>query len=173
VHYVPGSVRFIALELNTATEYTMKQVVAAQEASTDSDYDPSWFECVDTLLNSARGNTKERNAKGREIEAVALTFQDIVQIFRDQRGRCAYSDIAFTKDGPWKISLERIDNTHGYTRENVLLICKAFNAADRSHTIVGGCSGLTRDKLQALIASYREHKDWVEATITAIRFMKE
>jgi hypothetical protein len=70
------------------------------------------------------------------------------------------------------MSLERLDNTHGYTRENVVLICKAFNSGDRSHT-TGGCSGLTRDKLQALIASYREHEDWVEATIAAIRFMKK
>jgi hypothetical protein len=160
------------LELNTPTEYTFKQLLAALESSTDSDYDDSWLGYIDRLLLSARAHTISRNAKGRDIEAVTLTFQDIVQMFRDQHGRCAYSDISFTKDGPWKMSLERLDNTRGYTRENVTLICKAFNAIDRSHTTAGGCGGLTRDKLQACIASYREHKNWVEATIAEIRLMK-
>jgi hypothetical protein len=160
------------LELNNATEYTFKQVMVAKEASTDSDYNPLWYECVDRLLHSARATTKSRNAKGREIEVMTLTFNDIVQMFRDQHGRCAYSDITFTKDGPWMMSLERLDNTRGYTSENVVLICKAFNAVDRSHT-TGGCSGLTRDKLQACIASYREHEDWVESSLAAIRLMKK
>jgi hypothetical protein len=159
------------LELNTPTEYTFKLLVAALEASTDSDCDDTWIGYVDQLLRNARAHTKARNEKGRDMEDVTMTFQDIVQLFRDLRGRCAYSDITFTKDGPWMMSLERIDNTRGYTRENVTLICKAFNAADRSHT-TGGCSGLTREKLQACIASYREHEDWVEASIAAIRLMK-
>jgi hypothetical protein len=160
------------LELNTATEYTFKQLVETLDSSTDSDYDASWEPYIKELLHGACSSTKYRIKNGRDMEAVTLTFQDIVQMFRDLRGRCVYSDITFTKDGPWKMSLERIDNTRGYTRENVTLICKAFNAGDRSHTTMGKCGGLTREKLQAFIASYREHKDWVEATIAAIRLMK-
>jgi hypothetical protein len=145
----------------------------ALEASTDSDYDASWNPCIHVLLQSARSSTIARNKKGREIEAVTLTPNDVKEMFRDQRGRGAYSDITFTKDGPWTMSLERLDNTRGYTRENVTLICKAFNSRDVSHITEGGCRSLNREKVQAFIASYREHEDWVKTTIAAIRLMKK
>lgn len=63
----------------------------------------------------------------------------MVYILRQQRGRCAYSNIKlnygsiFDKD--WVASLERINPRLGYIKDNVCLICAEFNGVDHTKNI--------------------------------------
>merc|ERR1711871_282593 len=52
-----------------------------------------------------------------------------------QRGRCFYSDIPMECLYPhsdWRMSLERINNRCGHTRDNCVLIANEFNTPDWS-----------------------------------------
>jgi hypothetical protein len=80
-------------------------------------------------------------------------------------------------DGPWKMSLERKDIHKGYTTDNVVLICKAFNTCD--HIMYGdlddpehGSCGLTREKLGTLVESYVSNKDWIELLNAKIKLLR-
>ena len=70
----------------------------------------------------ARKNTKSRTANGVTDE-FNLTFNDAIEILKKQRGLCYYSNIKMNYgsvlDKNWVCSLERIDSTKGYTKNNV------------------------------------------------------
>ena len=51
-----------------------------------------------------------------------LTIADVVQQWRNQRGRCTYLNVPLTIDGDWQMSIERVDDKMGYTRDNIVLI---------------------------------------------------
>lgn len=72
-------------------------------------------------LHGCRCRTDKRNQKGRDMR-MDLTIADVVQQLRNQRGRCAYLNVPLTIDGDWKMSIERVDDTRGYTRDNIVLI---------------------------------------------------
>ena len=78
-------------------------------------------------------HTKERNKKGRGHGLCEYTFDDIVKLWGEQGGLCAYSRIPMTfgshKDMWWTCSPERIDETKGYIKGNVCLICHEFNTS--------------------------------------------
>lgn len=90
------------------------------------------------LLKSARLNTKNRQArstaKNRDF-TFDLTFDELVEMFRSQKGLCAYSGLPLrfgnSKDTDWRISLERLDTKKGYTKDNVCLIAYEFNVGDK------------------------------------------
>ena len=64
-----------------------------------------------------------------------ITINFLQEMYIKQNGRCAYSDIPLllpNDNTDWVMSLERIDTTQGYIKENVCLICREFNSMDRS-----------------------------------------
>lgn len=85
------------------------------------------------LLKQSRDNNKKRVAKGRSLEHT-LELSDLFELLLDQGGVCKYSGIPmrFKRNTDWKCSIERIDNTVGYSKNNVVLICSEFNTCDRS-----------------------------------------
>lgn len=87
--------------------------------------------CVQWLVRGMRSSTKHRNKKGRNHESCEYTFDDILRLWESQGGLCAYSGIPMTfgsyEDKWWTCSAERIDNTKGYVKGNVCLICYEFN----------------------------------------------
>jgi hypothetical protein len=66
-----------------------------------------------------------------------LTPADLFALWKIQRGRCAYSNRPMTprSNRANTISLERIDSTKGYTRDNVVLVCDAVNRAKLDLTL--------------------------------------
>ena len=84
-----------------------------------------------------------------------LTFDDLVTLYRSQKGLCAYSGLPLkfgnSKDTNWKISLERMDPKKGYTKDNVCLIAYEFNTGDKrilyNDDYTGSC-GWSREKFQ-------------------------
>ena len=81
------------------------------------------------LSGSARARMK---AKGQSCD---LHLDDILDMLVAQGGRCAYSSIPMEILHPhshWRMSLERKNNSDGYSRGNCLLICAEFNSPDNS-----------------------------------------
>lgn len=70
----------------------------------------------------------------------AVTFKELVAIYEAQDGRCALSGIKMTWINgtkipmPTAISIDRINNSKGYTKKNVRLVCFAVNTFKQSMT---------------------------------------
>lgn len=90
------------------------------------EYNKTPRRCLLNLLSSMISHSKQRNHKQPEF-----AFEDLVQLFNKQNGLCYYSRIPMNfgsyKEIPWTISAERLNNSIGYTKENVVLVCWEFN----------------------------------------------
>ena len=51
----------------------------------------------------------------------------MVKLFRDQGGRCAYTNVPLQVNGHFKFSVERYDNDVGYRCSNVCLVINEVN----------------------------------------------
>ena len=91
-------------------------------------YNSSFGGFITRCISNAKASTISRNEKNRNLE-FSITFDDIIDLIRQQQARCAYSGIplVFKPKSEWQMSIERLDNTIGYTRENICLICLEFN----------------------------------------------
>ena len=74
------------------------------------------------LLNAKKGAAK----RGHEF---ALTIKDIADCWNDQQEICAYSGRKMTllPSQLNTVSIERIDSSVGYTKDNTILVCHAVN----------------------------------------------
>jgi hypothetical protein len=90
------------------------------------------------LVTSSRQTAKERVSKKytrkfrkasvkAAVAMATLETEDLLEIYKQQGGRCAYSRIKLEISGDWRMSLERINERKGYIRTNVVLTCKEFN----------------------------------------------
>lgn len=85
------------------------------------------------LLNHARGRHKLGKWRGN----FELNIDSVLETLRSQRGRCFYSDVPLSfaqLNVDWMMSLERLDNSWTYTRENSVLVALEFNTAVQSRT---------------------------------------
>jgi hypothetical protein len=92
------------------------------------------FGRIEHLVNQAERNAKSRGLKGR-IEAAKfdLTVETVMKLFLERNGRCAISGYPMSiQDGFFCVSIDRIDNTKGYTLANIRLVCRGFNVPDHS-----------------------------------------
>ena len=68
----------------------------------------------------------------RRCTANPATIDDLMEAFERQNGKCALSGLVMTWNQghvlPTSLSIDRIDQTRGYSKDNVRLICHAFNA---------------------------------------------
>ena len=67
-----------------------------------------------------------------------VTMEDLIGVLWDSGGRCAISGIEFTWDrepwwqsAPFSPSVDRIECTRGYTKDNIRIVCTCVNAARR------------------------------------------
>ena len=105
-----------------------------------------------TLLDSAKQHAAKRKTLGRISAGIFdLTYDQIVDLYNKQNGRCYYSNIPMSIErcSNWKCSLERLDDDNGYTIDNVALVCLEFNNKLK----------WTREKLQELIVKTIEQHD--------------
>jgi len=60
-----------------------------------------------------------------------VTHSELIQLYRDQNGKCALSGKTMTwmngRIHPTSITIDRIDSTKGYTRGNIQLLCHSVN----------------------------------------------
>ncbi len=78
---------------------------------------------INTFLRNCRNSAKKR---GNEF---SLTEDDLRKAWELQYGLCAYTGIEMTTQPnlPHTVSVERIDNSIGYTKANTILVCHAIN----------------------------------------------
>lgn len=74
-----------------------------------------------------RASIQSRNDRSGEFD---ILIEDIISLAHKQGFRCALSGIplAFTPKHPWSASLDRIDPTLGYTKENIRWVVQRFNS---------------------------------------------
>ena len=94
----------------------------------------TWRGALQILVRSARKNTNQRNETRPDRQlAFDITYDDVVRLYKEQEGRCAYSGVALgLEPGPFKVSLERRDPRVGYVvdSKNVCLVGQGFNGTD-------------------------------------------
>ncbi|CAE8628946.1 unnamed protein product, partial [Polarella glacialis] len=84
------------------------------------------------LLSSARRRSLQRQ------QTFALTLDELLDMLWLQAGRCSYSGVPLQykqRHTHWRMSLERVDNSIGYTKDNCVLIAVEFNSSDRSRNV--------------------------------------
>ena len=87
---------------------------------------------IQEILSSSKSSTRRRVDQGRsECSEHTLSKDDIYEILEEQDGKCFYSgrNLVFEYNNINKISIDRIDNNKGYTRDNVKLVCWVVNQA--------------------------------------------
>lgn len=104
--------------------------------------------CVQPLLKHPRQRAKLRS------QPFTLTFDDVLHMLWEQRGRCCYSGVPvnfWLPNSHWRISLERLDNKSGYTRGNCVLVAAEFNSSDYSSRtkadLVSGTAQWSKEKV--------------------------
>lgn len=96
-------------------------------------YDKARSETSRGHLTKLLKSMKLRAKKQTNMEPCTLELQDMIEIFGRQGGLCAYSKIPLTFgsyfDNHWTCSPERIDNSIGYTKDNLCFIIHELNTS--------------------------------------------
>lgn len=98
---------------------------ARQYANTDNGF-------MRILWRTARAHNARRVGKGRKLE-FTLTFEQLKAKWIAQDGRCFYTDMPMVRKphSHWQCSIERVDNSKGYTDQNTLLCCLETNTSNQ------------------------------------------
>lgn len=118
------------------------------------------------LLQETKTSTKYRNKKITKQERKLdydIDFDFVVDMYRQQKGRCAYSKVPLAfgsyREKNWIMSIERIDPLKGYTRDNVCLVALEFNTKDSSCMSeperVKGSSAWSKTKFEYFEKTYK------------------
>jgi hypothetical protein len=99
---------------------------------------------VRALVSHAHDRAAARGQKRALAGQCTLTFNDVVNMYQQQQGRCYYSGLPlrFESGSRWLMSLERLDTAYGYHRENCALVCYCFNVGDQSAKRPGFDNGI-------------------------------
>lgn len=95
------------------------------------------------LLRSAKGRRKEK------IVGFDLTIEFLYEIWDIQKGNCFYTGIPMTleSNNPNKVSLDRIDSSRPYTKDNVVLTRYIINRMKQEFSIkdfISECNNVSR-----------------------------
>ena len=103
-------------------------------------------------LHQCLGGARHR-ARLREQE-FSITTDFLLELLAAQGGRCFYSGVPLQYKQvhtDWRLSVERLDNSVGYTTDNCVLIAVEFNTSDQSRnsavTEVFGTAQWSREKV--------------------------
>lgn len=90
--------------------------------------------CIKKLLKDARGRAKKKNKK------FDITYDDIDELYKLQNGKCAITQLEMQHDhmterkegdhhiiNQTNMSIDRIDNSVGYVKSNIQLVCAVVN----------------------------------------------
>lgn len=172
--YTPSNIALCCLEFNGATQWNhekieeMMKIIEMDVTPDDVDFSRKKNNIarkkLKRLFHSAKSSTKKRESKQTTNDmtrdfTIDITFDYLVDLFNQQKGRCAYSNMPLCF-GPidknnWVVSLERRDPYKGYTKENVCLVCYEFNGVDNStklNSVVSGNGGWNISKFKYLMA---------------------
>ena len=110
-----------------------------------------------TLCENARSIF--HRVKRRVDKYDGLTMNDVIKLYQEQGGRCAYTGIPMSlkPHTRWRMSIERIDNALGYGKDNCCLIVAECNTSDHSlgKSDVGSAQW-SKEKADACWGSYND-----------------
>lgn len=83
--------------------------------------------------------TSKSSAKARNLQHL-ITVEDVLSLWENQDGKCYWLDVPLSEDElpdrhPLKPSIDRLDNSKGYIKDNVV-ITSTFANLGRSNTTV-------------------------------------
>lgn len=85
------------------------------------------------MLTSIKPGAKRRNL------IFDITLNDLQEIWDNQKGKCYYTGLdmnfTFSLSLPKQMSLDRIDSSKGYTKDNVVLCCQFINYAKHDYKL--------------------------------------
>lgn len=92
--------------------------------------------CYQKWLQFLLNSCKTRCATNNKISCT-ITIEDLITKYEEQNGLCAISKVKLEhkQKSLASISIDRIDNTIGYTKENVHLVAKWINLGRNSATL--------------------------------------
>jgi hypothetical protein len=121
------------------------------------------------VSTNSRDKKKTKQVRNNDHD---IDFDYLVELYHQQKGKCAYSGVKLTfgsyKDKSWIGSIERIDPLIGYTKENICLIAYEFNTKDSTCLSdaenVNGSSSWSKDKFKYFEETYYKYNDglWLE-----------
>jgi hypothetical protein len=81
------------------------------------------------------GPSSEANNFNAPIHDITVTLQELEDLYHQQNGRCYWfnllidPDSVFVPNNPLAMSADRIDNSIGYIKENLVICCRFANLA--------------------------------------------
>lgn len=117
-----------------------------QKTYEDTCYHSSLENVLRQRYNAARNRSTR---KGMDFD---ITTDYLLELWERQNGTCFYTGVPMTIDRNDNnaLSIDRIDSSKGYTRDNVVLVCSSINVMKNSHSI---------DEFINLCRSVVEHAD--------------
>jgi len=88
-----------------------------------------WVEGLSKEMRSLydRFKVAEQSSANRKIE-FSLSFEDVVNQYNSQKGKCFYTNKELTHDGGrWDASIDRLDSNKGYSKDNIRICSKQVN----------------------------------------------
>jgi hypothetical protein len=153
------NIRFVPFKMNVTLKASPSEIEAHKERM-------ATFTCSNTLTPSERriivdriGGAKKRSRKpSRQYRGIALdplftVDEAIRKLLCDQHMLCAISGLPmlFETKSPFTISMDRIDNTQGYTYENTQFVCRFKNFSDgRARKRIGETLEDTNERVKRL-----------------------
>jgi hypothetical protein len=124
---------------------------------------------IQSIISHAKSHSKDRENRNvdKRDNSVDIDFDFLVELFNKQKGLCAYSGIPLQfgsyHENNWTVSLERIDVSKGYVKDNVCLICLEFNTSNQTvlykHDADSrGNAGFTKEKFQVFLKSVKNNQ---------------
>ena len=87
----------------------------------DQQHATELYKIFKQLRNTTKASTKLRNSNGCNHEESEITIEYLIELWEKQRGRCYYLNVPMNTCGEWQVSVERIDESKGYTKDNIVL----------------------------------------------------
>lgn len=93
-----------------------------------------WLKTTKGCLSKKLGHLK-RQKRSRTLE-FEITLEDLMTMWELQNGQCAISKYPMQTifNSLFAVSVDRIDPSRGYTKENIQLVCQGINFAKNQYS---------------------------------------
>lgn len=154
--YIKDNIVLCCLEFNSKTQWSHQKIdemidildkkIELSPVLDDPNKISSMLGHLEMLHHFSKISTDERRkATPHRDCSYDIDFKDVLKLYIDQNGLCAYSKIPLNygshKTCNWVASLKRIDSSLGHTKDNVCLICMEFNSQDQTINLVNKDAG--------------------------------